>query len=303
ILMYAQLQPQVVYDETIQRQGLDQFKVLVMADCDVLPRSVVEKVKAFQQRGGIVIGDAELCPAIKPDILLARISRPKQADVARAQLIESAGKLRAALDSRYSRHAWSSDPNVVTRVRQHGSTDYLFAVNDKREFGDYVGHHGLVMENGLPVSTRLAVRREQAHVYDLVAHREVEAILRNGTTEIAADFGPCDGKVYMITTQAISGVRVEAPKAARPGDGVTIKVTVLGGQDRPLDAVVPVRVDLLDPSGRAAEFSGFYGAKDGRVEITAKMATNDTPGLWRVHAQELASGQASDAYVRVTPVP
>ena len=36
VLMYAHLQPEIVFDETIVDRGLDGFRVLVMPDCDVL---------------------------------------------------------------------------------------------------------------------------------------------------------------------------------------------------------------------------------------------------------------------------
>lgn len=52
-------------------------------------------------------------------------------------------------------------------------------------------------------------------------------------------------------------------------------------------------------SRRAAEWSGFYGAKDGQLAIQADLATNDTPGLWRISVRELASGRQRDAYMRV----
>lgn len=77
---YAGLQPEVVYEETIQRRGLDGYRVLVLADCDVLPRGVVEKIKVFQKGGGLVIGDDHLAPAIKPDLTLAAYQRTKKAD-------------------------------------------------------------------------------------------------------------------------------------------------------------------------------------------------------------------------------
>jgi hypothetical protein len=298
ILMYAQLQPKIVYDETVQKDGLDAYKILVAVDCDVLTRSVVDKIKAFQAQGGLLIGDENLCPALKPDLLLPRHDRPKEADKGRGLNLQAAADLRKALDARYSRHADSSTPDVVTRVRQYGTTDYLFAVNDLREFGDYVGHHGLVMENGLPTSSTLTLARG-GHVYDLVARREVTTRLADGNLTIAADFGPCEGRVYMVTSQALSAVSVEAPSEAKPGDEVTFKAAVLGEDGKPLDAVVPVRIDILDPHGRAAEFSGYYGAKDGQVQVTAKLAPNDVPGLWRVHVEELASGLTRDAYMRV----
>jgi len=298
ICNYAGLQPEVLYDETIQQEGLDGYKVLVMPDCDVLTESVVRAVQQFQARGGIVIGDENLCPAITPDILVQTHTRPKEADVARQQNIDKARALRAELDAHYRRYADSSTPDVIPYVRSYGSTDYLFAVNDAREFGDYVGHHGLVMENGLPTDATLTIARG-GHVYDLVAHREVEARQEDGGLAIDWHFGPCEGRVFMVTERAIQDVRVTVPEQVAAGESATIVAEVLGDDGKPLDAVVPVRVDLLDPYGRPAEFSGWYGAKDGRVEITAQIAANDMPGLWQIRVQELASGRSTSAYMRV----
>ena len=299
IMHYAQLQPRVVYDETIQREGLDAYKVLVLADCDVLLESVVKQIQAFQDGGGIVIGDDHVCPAIQPDIRIESWERPKAADEARARMMDAAKQLRAELDARYERHAESTDPNVITRMREYGTTDYLFAVNDLREFGDYVGHHGLVMENGLPTDTELQVRRDGGHVYDLVTHREVKAVQGGEQIGIACHLGPCEGQVLMITDRAIAGVEVEAPSSVGPGGCLTVTARVVDAAGVPLDAIVPVKVELLDPHGRAAEFSGHYGAKDGEVEVSADIAANDVPGLWRVHVEELASGRTAEAYVRV----
>jgi hypothetical protein len=301
ILQYAGLQPRVIYEETIQQEGLDDFKVLVMPSCDVLPRSVVDAVRAFQAAGGIIVGDENLCPAIKPDILQPTHARPREADQARALNLAAAVELRSQLDPHYQRHAESSTPDVVTRVRSYGSTDYLFAVNDRREFGDYVGHHGLVMENGLPTDAELSIRRPGAHVYNLVSHREVSTRSDDARIHIADHFGPCEGRVFMVTDQAIARVQIQAPESAAPGEAVDIRVAVLDENGSALDAVVPVRIDLIDPAGKAAEFSGHYGAKDGKARLTATIAANDVPGLWRIHVQELASGRAADAYMRVAP--
>ena len=155
-LMYAQLQPQVFYEESLLRDGaLDGFKVLVMPDCDVLTRSVVGRILSFQAGGGLVIGDGEICPAIKPDFTIERFKRTKKADEDRAKLLATAASLRKWLDPRYQRKIDSTNPDVVTRRRSFGSTDYIFAVNDAREFGAYVGEFERVMENGLPSETQL----------------------------------------------------------------------------------------------------------------------------------------------------
>ncbi|MCD6362311.1 MAG: hypothetical protein J7M38_15750, partial [Armatimonadetes bacterium] len=299
IAQYAGLQTRVVYEQTIQKEGLDDFAVLMAVDCDVLPRSIADALQDFQDRGGIIIGDENLCPAIKPDILLPSHVRPKEADEARKLNVEAATNLRAELDAHYQRYAESSTPDVITRVRSYGSTDYLFAVNDAREFGDYVGHHKLVMENGLPTDAELYIRHPGGHVYDLVAHREVKAASADDHLTIPQAFGPCEGRVLMVSDRAVDRVTIETAEAARPGDTLVIAVQVLGDDGKPMDAIVPVRVEILDPAGRAAEFSGYYGARDGRVTIEALIAPNDMPGLWRIHAEELASGLTGDAYVRV----
>jgi len=299
ILQYTGLQPRVIYEETVQQEGLNDFKILVMPVCDVLPESVVSAVLAFQKAGGIIVGDENLCPVVKPDILLPTHKRPTEADKARTMNIEAAAKLREQLDKLYQRYAESSTPDVITRVRNYGSTDYLFAVNDLREFGDYVGHHKLVMENGLPTDAKLSIRRPGAHVYDLLSHRKVTARSGDDMITISQNFGPCEGRVFMITDQAIDKVNIDAPKTVAPGNKAPVKVTIIGDDGKPMKAVVPVRIDLIDPSGRVAEFSGYYGAKDGKILLTADIASNDKPGLWRIHVRELASGMTADAYMRI----
>ncbi|MHC4880722.1 MAG: LamG-like jellyroll fold domain-containing protein, partial [Planctomycetota bacterium] len=113
ILMYAQLQPRVMYEESLLKGDLDGAKVLVMADCDILTESVVRRIQDFQARGGLIVGDADTCPAIKPDFVIRRFARTKEAAQDRAKLLEAAANLRGWLDSRYQRTLDSSNPNVV----------------------------------------------------------------------------------------------------------------------------------------------------------------------------------------------
>ncbi len=175
VLLYAHLQPEIVFDETIAARGLDGFRVLVMPDCDVLTETVAAKIKAFQAAGGLVVGDERTCPAIQPDILLTAYQRTGRADADKQALQASAAELRTKLDARYNRVVDTSNPDVVPYLRRYGQTDYVFLVNDRREYGQYVGQHGLVMENGLPATAAVAVRRSGGAVYDLVHNRPVAA--------------------------------------------------------------------------------------------------------------------------------
>jgi hypothetical protein len=300
MLMWAQLQPEIVYDETVVERGLDGFRVLVMFDCDVLTATVAKKVKEFQKKGGLIVGDERLCPAIKADIVIQSYNRTRKADEDRAALVAKAGELRKALDKRYRRYSDSTNADVVARCRAFGKSDYLFAINDKREFGTYVGQHGLVMEDGVPSETTLSLARKSGFVYDLIAGQAVPAITSRGQLRIPAALGPCEGRVFMVTDRAIAGVKIEAPAAAKLGDATTVKIAVVDKSGRPLDAVVPLRVDIRDSAGRDVERTGYYGAKDGRLELKLDLASNDRPGMWQVRVRELASGQTTSRYVRVS---
>jgi len=299
ILHYAQLQPRIIYDETLARDGLDAFRVLVLVDCDVLTERVAAAVTAFQQKGGIVIGDENLAPRIKPDVLLPRHDRPKAADAARQLMLDKAAELRRELDPHYRRYVASDNPNVITRCRSHGTTDYVFALNDLREFGNYVGHHGLVMENGLPSDARITVRRNGGTVYDLVNHSEIRADAKGGALVFPVHLGPCDGAVCMVTERPIDAVHVRAPETVKRGHAAEVTVTVTDSAGTPVAGVLPVFVELRDPAGQAAEFSGHYGAKDGTLQLVFDLARNDTPGVWSLHVRELAAGHRAKHYLRL----
>ncbi|MHC4879974.1 MAG: hypothetical protein ACYTGL_26280, partial [Planctomycetota bacterium] len=298
ILMYAQLQPRVMYEESLLNGDLDGAKVLVMADCDVLTESVARRIQDFQARGGLIVGDADTCPAIKPDFVIRRFARTKEASADRARLLEAAANLRGWLDSRYQRTLDSSNPNVVTRRRQFGPTDYLFAVNDTREAGTYVGAYGHVMEDGVPTETTLHLKGKAGFIYDLVNSRQVEPAATSDGLTIPVALGPCEGRLLMVTDRPIQSVDVSAPQAAEQGQSITIAVSITDGK-QPLDAVIPVEIHIIDPEGSEAEYSGHYGAVSGQQSIQFNVAPNDRPGIWTIQVKELASGRSASTYIRI----
>ena len=300
ILQWAHLQPEIVFDETILRDGLDRFRVLVMPNCDVLTASVARKIREFQKRGGLIVSDENLAPGITPDIMIETIRRKDPADEAKAALQARAAALRNELDAFYVRYGDASNQDTVIRFRRYASTDYLFALNDKRTFGAYVGHHKKVMEKGVSNSSELSVRRADGHVYDLLAHREVPVRKMRNNLAFDVAFGPGAGKLFMITAQPIENLLVTAPATAKLKGELTINVAVLGGNGKALDAVVPVKIDILDPQGEAADLSGYYGAKDGRVSVTVALAPNDLPGDWTINVRDLASGRTTQRKLVVT---
>ncbi|MFV1967113.1 MAG: LamG-like jellyroll fold domain-containing protein, partial [Pirellulaceae bacterium] len=293
ILQWAQIQPRILYDETIMRDGLDGLRVLVLPYCDVLTESVAHKIAEFQRMGGILVADEHLAPALKPDILLSSYRRAGKADVDKTVLQNKAAELRQMLDAQYTRYCDSSNPDVVVRCRQYEAADYVFVVNDKREFGRYVGHHGKVMEKGLPASAKVSVQRNGGHVYDLVQQQSLAAVASADGLAFEVNLDPGAGRVFMITDRAIHAVQIKAPVKAGLGSSIPLEITVVDDADRPVNAIVPVQVTIVDPEGRSGEFSGFYGAGNGRLRIEMTVATNDLPGAWEVRVKELASGRSA----------
>ncbi|MCY2963243.1 MAG: hypothetical protein NT069_06245 [Planctomycetota bacterium] len=298
-LLHAQLQPQVIFEETLLKQGLNGFKVLVLVDCDVLTASVAARIIEFQQRGGIVIGDPNLAPAIKPDIVLPRFTRTKKTAEDKGAILANAANLRMALDARYQRFANCSNPEIVSRVRASGESDYIFVVNDHREFGAYVGQHGLVMENGLPSDGTIAVRRHAGHVYDLLTHRKVASVANEEVVTWPVELGPCEGGLFLVTPRPIERLIIAAPETTQSGSAVDVDISIADSTGTPVSAVIPLRVEITDSAGRLAEWSGFYGAANGTLKLKLDIASNDAPGAWQIRVQELASGLIARQSVRV----
>lgn len=299
-LRHAAIQPKIIYDETIIRDGLDRYKVLVLTDCDVLTRSVADAILAFQKRGGIVIGDERLAPAITPDVVMRSFSRSGKADADKAAILEIAAKLRADLGSRHARPVDGDNPEVILRTRRYADADYVFAANDHREYGDYVGQHGLVMEKGLPSRTTISLARGDGVVYDLTESKPAADVQKtDGRMTFPCDLGPGQGRLYLVTSRPIAAVKVAAPNRASARESVACSIAITDANGKPVDAIVPVDVRVTDAQGKISEFSGHYGAKDGKIDMKLDIPSNAAPGSWKVQARELASGQTGEAVISV----
>ncbi len=321
-LQHARLQPEVIYEEHVLRDGLDAYKVLVMTDCEVLTRPVVDRVLAFQKRGGLIVGDARLCPAIKPDITLPIMARKNDATADKAALRTLAAEIRQQLDGKYQRVVDTSSPEIIPHRRRAGSADYIFLVNDAREPGDYVGQYGRVHELGVPTTAEVTVSGDVGAIYDLVEHRAVEfrrsevkrallpvpaAAEKSGTGKSAhptvvvpMTLGPCDGRVLMTLPQPIAGVTIDGAAEVARGKQWTGRIAINDATGKAVDAVIPLNVEVRDGDGRLAEFSGYYGAAKGTLDLNLNIAANDAFGLWEVRVRDLASGQQRSHFVRVT---
>jgi hypothetical protein len=294
-LQHAHIQCDIMYEESLLNGALAGRKVLVMPHCDVLTKSVADAIRSWQAAGGKIIADEFLCPAIKADVKLASFQREKRAAADKAKTLALSGKLVNATATLLANPFICDNPEVITHRRSYGSTDYLFLVNDHREAGTYVGQHGLVLENGLPsIANIVSPPGKPRFGYDLKEGTRVQ----DGMS-FQVKLGPADGSVFMFLDEPIAGPVVNGPDRAKAGSRALFKVAIHGASHRPVAAIIPVEVAIHDANGRLSEGSGYYGAKDGRLELPLDVAPNEDPGIWEIKVRELASRTTATAYLRV----
>ncbi|MCP5538586.1 MAG: hypothetical protein H7A52_00380 [Akkermansiaceae bacterium] len=298
-LQHAHIPCDVIFEETLLKDGLDGRRFLVMPDCDVLTESVAKQIADWRKAGGRIVADENLCPALKADLTLTSFKRVKKADQDKAKVLELAAKLRSEMPNLGLTRDFDCDnPEIVLHTRKHGDADYLFAINDRREFGAYVGPHGLVMENGLPSSATLTIPDgKDKHVYDLLAGHEIP--MRDGRFPVS--LGPCDGRLFLVTPAALGILALSMPESAKPGESVEVKITLDDESNQPLRAIVPARLDIRDANGRLAEGGGYYGIRDGALTVKLDLAPNEDPGTWEIAVRESARGETATAYLTVKP--
>jgi len=294
IANYAGLQPDIVYDETITGKGLDGYKVLFLMHCDVLTQSVVDKIKAFQRGGGLVVGDEFLSPEIFPDILISSVRRGSPDETKKLHQ-QKAVELKELLKGYYYTHLQSDNPEVIVRSRPYGNAEYVFAINDHRTYGDYVGQYKKVMEKGLPSQSRVSIDRTNGFVYDLMKQRAVSTQQNGGKLQFVVDLGGGEGGLFLVTDKAAGTLQVNSAATATRGQKLVVTAQLNATDGQPLQAVVPLEVTIRDPQGRVAEQSGYYGAADGKLTLTLDIAPNDAPGQWQVEVSERLLGQKTKA--------
>ncbi len=299
-LQWGGLDPRVIYEEEILRYHLKGVKVLVMPHCDVLPESVYKAVCEFQRRGGILIADEFHVPGLLPDIRIDSVTRVSEdAAGSKAQLQKLGKEIRSKLGEYYTSHAASDNPDLVTHTRTFKNADYLFVINDKRVYGDYFGPWKLTQEQGVPNAGTITVNRETGAVYDLVKHQGVDFRPDKGMTRIPVHFDTNDGLLLLLLPKPIAAVSVSAPAEAANGGTIPLNVTVTDTSSRPVEALIPIELEVTDAAGTKTDDSFFACAENGKYSGTITIPLNAEPGSWKIRARELASGKSANSSVMV----
>ncbi|MCQ2392133.1 MAG: hypothetical protein MJ240_11980 [Kiritimatiellae bacterium] len=313
----ANLDPKVVYEESLERDGFGDLKVVFAPNCRHLTPKHVALFRDFQAKGGVLVGDGELLKALKADITVptVRFAPPPKSDwvtdveenqsadpkiaerraatrAMKEAMCANAAKLRSALAGRYEPPSRSSSPDIIVFNRRFGETDYLFAINDKRTFGDYVGQWGLLMEKGLPnegvVAVRDAGRRVKA-VYELSRGVETSFVRTGDVVEVPVKFSTNDGRLFAFLDARIA--KIEA-KAKVDKDGIDVTMLVLDESGKPLNALLPVDIRIYDAAGAELDGAGYCAAENGIAKAHVFTNLDDAPGAYRIVCRDRASGKS-----------
>ena len=326
-LQRARLDPRVVYEETILRDGLDDVKVLYAPQCLFLTPDVVAKIKEFQAKGGTLVADAQLLKALKPDIEVPVVSfaPPPESDHtedvnameaaregdaktrlgtmrAKATMVAQANDLRKRLAPRFTPEADSSSPEIVTYSRRWNDARYVFAINDHRTFGDYVGPWGLTMEKGLPYEGEVSLADGYGAVkavYELSRGGEVPFTREGGRVKVPVKYATNDGRLFAFLKTRIASVKVDAPTVVRAGDTLKVTFSALDEDGRPVAALLPAEIRLFDAAGREIDGAGWVCLQGGTCTVDFVTNLNDAAGSYRIVCRDRASGLTVERTVKV----
>ena len=230
----ANLMPGCLFEEEVQRDGVpESVKALLLPMCAVLTESSFVKLRAFQRRGGKLIAADDLAPALKADAPLP--PNPKTLKVKAAQkdadFRAQAAALRATVERFCEPAVGSDNPFVHVHARGEQAYDLLFAVNDRRGPGPYVGVYERVLDKGLPTEGTITLKRDAKAVYDLVKHAPVtDFTVWNGTLSIPLKLDAADGRVFLVCDRPLAPLAVSV-------DGGKVTVT---SPDK--DVMIPIQV-------------------------------------------------------------
>ncbi len=297
-LQWAHIQPSVIYENHLMTgRKMENVKVILLPGCEVLSENVLKKLKELQNKGVILVGDEFTLPALMPDVRITSVKRTANPQETKARLQKLGLEIADALKGHYDSPVSATEQDIILRRRGTDSADYLFIVNDKRVFGDYLGPWKRVMEKGVQTKGTVNVKHPVKAAYDLVAHRPLEFSKTGDGISFDVDLGPTDGRMLLLLKdQSIASVTLKVPeKPLRRRSPFVIECAVLDGKGRPVSATIPLEVIIHDANGNSLPGSGFYAAKNGRFVIEDSLPTNCSLGKVTVCVKELASSLTKQA--------
>jgi hypothetical protein len=338
VMAMAHLQADVLFDETIERYGLDGYDVLVLPKCDVLTKAVYDTILAFQKRGGMVIADQYLGPqvpgaitfdfdftyrskvnarAIAENKAYAQWDDHLEPGSAELQTVEGvtalddqrimesyAARLKQGLAGKVEPDVDCAEPTVLFNMCESGDARYLFVINDKRTYDERLGKFKSVLGKLLPQTTMVTVTKwnhPELYAFDMLARKPLEVAKAGSAYRFAVNLTELGGTIIALYPRPLDRVVVSAAENMETGKPGWIEIGVRDNAGKPAPGLQPLRVTITDPRGKVNESSDYYCAEEGVLRIPFTPALNDRPGKWSVTVEDLTASMTAEGQFAVVP--
>lgn len=311
LLEHMGLQHRFVSSEEIRRGELrnGDYRALMLPHAIALARGEAKEISDFVEHGGLVIADGE--PGIF-DEHGRKMANPLLSEVFAGPATRSArsfafGKGKAIyLTLPNGGHRQSTER--MTEVLGAAGVKPAFALfqTDGRPASDIETH---IFTNG--EARIVALQRDfvppaspSSHetvvlalphpfsVYDLRAHRTL-----GNTGRLEFELGSVEPVLFALSEKPVAPPSISGPHGGRLGTNA--EFLIRSGSPAALDVV---HLDVIDPEGRTvAHYSGNVLLAKPETGKLLPLAFSDQPGLWRLRARDLLSGETATAELQVEP--
>lgn len=327
VMAMAHLDADVIFDETVERYGLDAYDVLVLPKCDVLIETVYKCILQFRDRGGIVIADQYLGPeiagaiqfdfdftyrkkvnanAIAKNGIYADWNDHLEPGSARIETVQGV----TALDDRHIMESYAQalearlaglvepdvdcdSPAVLLNMLEKNGTKYLVVVNDNRTYDERMGEYKAVLEKLEAQSATITLKRWEypgLHPYDMLKRQPIVVEKSGAGYTFPIELSTLGGTIVALYPTNPGAVKVKVPKKLQAGLEYNITVELVDEKNYPLTGLQPLKLTVSDPDGKANASSDYYCAENGRLSVEFVPALNDTRGRWTASVLDLTTG-------------
>ena len=303
LLWKAHVPSDCIFEDSIRAGELKNYSQVFLYGATHLPDDVYKQLQEFQRNGGKVVVSqalAEYFPGAvvyEPDLSKIRFSsyyyiknkKGFDAQTVYDTMQHYAKEIAGRFSEKNADTLSSSSHELYLRMLEKGSCKYIFAKNDRRTYGDYLGKkYRAVFDGELPLSADIQLKiSENAVVYEYGSCKKLSHTpIGNNKRQIKLDFAPGEGKVLMVFEQEIAQLKVNCTAQQ-------IDWTLLDCKGKNVIGVQPIEVTVIDPQGKKSAFSTFTAAIDGKGALPLDLGINALPGEWKITVKCLASGKSA----------
>jgi outer membrane protein assembly factor BamB len=191
------------------------------------------------------------------------------------------------------------DPAVLLTSRASGRGRFVWVLDNVETDTDpgLAWRTGLLISERMPlvVPVRLDAGPDEA-VYDMFAQRRVQP---NGGP-VDADLRDLPARIFAILPRAIDAVQITAPRSVVAGSECAWSAAVLDDRGHPLDAGIPIQVDITGRDGGLLERRSVSTDAHGLASGASFIPLDPPAGPLVLRVVERISGQEARASIDVT---